>query len=635
MALETGSSDAGTAGHAPSGRGPLALKRARLSVRGRMLVSLTVLILCVVALTTLIHLYHAREIVWEGTLREAELVARQIYSQTAHGLSRAPGRDPWETLRRDRELRALLDSSVGHAPWLLYAIIEDTAGIARLHSDMKQEGQRIPPQPNLRVLVGRPGPQRLWDLYRPPQTYEVALPLDVNGVPFATIRLGVALALVRRQLDDSLRYSVLLGVFALVAALAVALALSSVTLEPIRKLAEDMERLRRGEFDIGTAAGPTDEFGRLAYQLQQLGQQMHADRTRTLAERSHFQSAVDQLEDGLMLFGPDGRVLFANRMVEVAVRRPAAEVVGAPLDEALPPLHPLRPLVQQALHEGVSARNATVEVPDGEAPVQLLVSVFPVSDRAQTCDGAIMVLKDLKSVTVSARTFQSLIQYSAQLAALGQVTSEVTHDVKNPLHAMMVHIAFLRERLGEQPPDVRRSLDVLETEIGRADTLVNRFTEVTRPPEISMQPLDLNALVREVTGLLRRQWQVRGVQFQVELDPSLPSVAGEEELLRRAVLNLVLNACQALPDGGTVAISTTRDDETHVTLTVADTGVGIPPEDLERVFAPYYTTKPGGTGIGLPLVRRVVMMHHGEIQILSTIGEGTRAVIRLPVSVAV
>jgi two-component system sensor histidine kinase AtoS len=415
----------------------------------------------------------------------------------------------------------------------------------------------------------------------------------------------------------------------------VALALSSVTLEPIRKLAEDMERLRRGEFDIGTAAGPTDEFGRLAYQLQQLGQQMHADRTRTLAERSHFQSAVDQLEDGLMLFGPDGRVLFANRMVEVAVRRPAAEVVGAPLDEALPPLHPLRPLVQQALHEGVSARNATVEVPDGEAPVQLLVSVFPVSDRAQTCDGAIMVLKDLKSVTVSARTFQSLIQYSAQLAALGQVTSEVTHDVKNPLHAMMVHIAFLRERLGEQPPDVRRSLDVLETEIGRADTLVNRFTEVTRPPEISMQPLDLNALVREVTGLLRRQWQVRGVQFQVELDPSLPSVAGEEELLRRAVLNLVLNACQALPDGGTVAISTTRDDETHVTLTVADTGVGIPPEDLERVFAPYYTTKPGGTGIGLPLVRRVVMMHHGEIQILSTIGEGTRAVIRLPVSVAV
>src|SRR5262245_13005765 len=204
MTPESRSAQSDAVSRGPSGESsPPPRRRISLSVRGRMLVSLGGLTLCVVTLTTLIHLYHAREIVWEATLREAELVARQIYSQTAHGLSRAPGGDPWQTLKGDRELRSLLDASVGHAPWLLYAVIADTDGIARLHSDPQQEGHRIPPQPNLRELFARPGPWRLRDLYRAPETYEITLPLEVDNASFGTIRLGVALALVRRQLDDS------------------------------------------------------------------------------------------------------------------------------------------------------------------------------------------------------------------------------------------------------------------------------------------------------------------------------------------------------------------------------------------------------------------------------------------------
>ena len=597
------------------------------------MIALTALALCLVTVTTLVDLYHSSQILWNATFRELELVARQIYSQSAHSLSRGNA-NPVDALRSDRELRALLEASVGYAPGLLYAMIADPAGIAVVHSNLKREGQALPPQPDFRGLVSAPTLSRLWKAYQAPQIYELRLPFDVDGQPFATIRLGIALPLVRAQLEDSFRSSLTLGVFALVVALAVALAVSGVTLKPLRKLSEDMERLRRGEFDVGDHAGPKDEFGRLAYQLRLLGQQMQSERARVLVERSHFQSAVDQIEDGMMLLGADGRVLFANRAVEIAVGRPANDVLGTAIDELLAPEHPLRQLARRALEHGGASRNVTVEIPAEGTPIQLLVSAFPVGQEGRACDGAILVLRDLQSVAVSARAFQSLLERSAQLVALGQVTSEVTHDVRNPLHAMMVHVAFLKERLESQPPDVRRSLDILEGEITRADGVVSRFIEAVRPAAISMMPLDLNSMLREVFALLEGQWRAKGVSLGVELDPGLPLVRGDEELLRRAFMNVVLNACQALPQGGRVTITTERDGDDFAQLTVADTGAGVPAEDLDKIFSMYYTTKRGGSGIGLPLVRRVVEMHDGDIRFLSTVGQGTRVIVRLPLSEA-
>jgi two-component system sensor histidine kinase AtoS len=315
--------------------------------------------------------------------------------------------------------------------------------------------------------------------------------------------------------------------------------------------------------------------------------------------------------------------------VEVAFGTPAKALVGAPVDEMVGPDHPLRPLVAKALQQGASSRNVTLEIPTDGRPVELLASVFSMTGQGGAPEGAILVVRDPHSLAVSARTFQSLIQYSAQLAALGQVTSEVTHDVKNPLHAMTVHVAFLRERLAGQPADVQRSLDILEAEIRRADSVVSRFMQAVRPEDISMKPLDLNALLQGVSTVLAADWKRQGVALMMRPDPRLPPVPGDEEMLRRAFMNIVLNACQALPMGGDITIRTEREDAL-AKVTVADTGVGIAPEDLERIFAAYYTTKPGGTGLGLPLVRRAVDLHHGDIQFLSTVGRGTTVVVRLP-----
>ena len=607
--------------------------RGGLSIRAREIIVLGLLTLCVVALSTAVHLYHVRQIVWSSTLREADLVARQIYSQSAWALSRRSSPDPRAVLSHDSDLRALLNASVGYAPWLLYAAITDSNGRAIVHSDRKREGQLVPPQKSLRELIANHPLQRMLGAEPPFPIYEVTVPFNASGGSVFAIRLGIAMPLLRDRLNDAFWYTLTLGAIALAAALVVALALSSVTLKPIRKLAEDMERLRRGEFDVGDNAGPKDEFGKLAYQLQMLGKQMESDRTQILAERSELDSvhmAVDHLEDGILFATADGRIVFANRSIETVLGRPAKDAVGKHLRDVFAPDHALRHMILRAMEDVAVTRNAKIEIPTDGAPLELLASVFPVSGNASACEGAILVVRDLKSVAVSARTFQSLIQYSAQLAALGQITAEVAHDVKNPLHAMVVRVAFLKERLTSPPPDVVRSLDVLEAEINRAAAVVDRFMEVVYPADAVRLPVDVNGLLREITVLLQTEWQAKGVMLTVHADPNLPPGRGDEQMLRRAFMNLIVNACQAMPNGGEVTVTTEAEADAYVKVAISDSGVGIPREDVERIFKMYYTTKPEGTGIGLALVRRVVDLHHGSIEIRSTVGQGTSVIVRLP-----
>jgi PAS domain S-box-containing protein len=608
-------------------------RRTGLSLQAREILALALLTLCVVALSTAVHLFHVEQIVWNSTLREADLVERQIYTQCVRTLSRRTFEDPRTVLSQDADLRALLDATVGYAPWLLYSVISDDKGVAIVHSDRKREGELVPPQRSLKNLVNDHPLRRLLFESRQSEIYEVTLPFNVNGKRLATIRLGIAMSLLRSRLDDALWYTVTLGLLSLAAALVVAVGLSSVTLKPIRKLAEDMERLRRGEFDVGSSAGPKDEFGKLAYQLQLLGKQMESDRTQILAERSEIntvQTAVDHIEDGILFTTADGVILFANRSVEMVLGRSARDAAGKHLSDVFPPDHPLWRLMLRALEQGEASRNAKIEVPTDGAPLELLASVFPVSPEGSKGAGVILVVRDLKSLAVSARTFQSLIQYSAQLAALGQITSEVAHDVKNPLHAMVVRVAFLRERIPNPTPDITRSLDVLEAEIHRAAAVVDRFSEVVYPSDLARQPVDINAILRELTTLLQAEWQAKGVVLTARLDPDLPVSKGDEQMLRRAFMNLIVNACQAMPRGGPVTITSEAETEALLKVTIEDAGVGIPSEDVERIFKMYYTTKQEGTGIGLALVRRVVDLHHGSIEIHSTIGQGTSVIVRLP-----
>ena len=256
---------------------------------------------------------------------------------------------------------------------------------------------------------------------------------------------------------------------------------------------------------------------------------------------------------------------------------------------------------------------------------EFLVSIVAMRDKSRAM-GAAILMKDLDSI----KTVQSLVSYSTKLAALGRLTSGVAHEVKNPLNAMMIHLELLKERLEAPSAEVQQSLEVIGSEIHRLDRVVQGFLRFMRPQELVLKTIDVNGLLRNLTALIEAEWQGEGIRIACELDPTLPPVGADEELLRQAFLNMLQNAGQAMPKGGTVTIRTTCHGRDVVRVDIADEGVGIARDDLERVFKLYYTTKPEGTGIGLSVAYRIVQLHDGAIEVDSELGRGTTMTVRLP-----
>lgn len=599
----------------------------RFGVKGKEAAVITLLTLLVVAAATFVHLSQLSRVVVQEALQQAELIAKQIYAQSSWTLSRVRGADPSEILRSDRELRSFLEASVGYSPHLLYALIADRKGKMIFHSQREKEGSEAPARPSLDQLLSFDPIRRFQALYDKGKIYEATLPLSLNGKPFGSIRIGIATSLLRREMTASLQRSLALAGLALPVAWLVAMGLGALILKPIRKLTREVDRIGRGDFEIGGSRSRGDEIGELTSQLQLLGQQLQADRLKMLSEKAQLQQVVDHLEDGIIILTRDRRILFFNKAAEVVVKRPLEEAIGWPWADTLDPFHPLRPLLEHAFEQQASFRNATIVLPRDGGHKEFLVSVFLVTDARQTM-GAMVVVKDLESI----KTLQSLISYSAKLTALGRLTSGVAHEVKNPLNAMMIHLEILKEKLEVPSEDVQQSLEVIGSEIRRLDRVVQGFLRFIRPEELRLKLLDLNALLKDLVALVETEWQKEGIQFTFHFDATLPLMAVDEELLRQAFLNILLNACQAMPTGGTVYISTEREEWEFVKVSIADTGVGIPPEDIGKIFQLYYTTKSGGSGIGLSLVYRIVQMHDGSIEVLSEMGQGTTMVIRLPVS---
>ncbi|MCM3881116.1 MAG: ATP-binding protein [Vicinamibacterales bacterium] len=250
---------------------------------------------------------------------------------------------------------------------------------------------------------------------------------------------------------------------------------------------------------------------------------------------------------------------------------------------------------------------------------------------------------------------ESFKAISEKLASrsLGRLMAGVTHEVRNPLNAMAIHLELVREKLLRQQRDAHapvgavlrveggdrpatefdgacEHLDVIGAEIKRLDEVITGFVRFIRPEELQLQPVNVEALIAEVLALIEPNLTRRGILSRTAVPTKLPRLEADPALLRQALLNLALNACQAMPKGGTLKMGATLAKDRRVALTVEDTGTGIPAADLERIFDLYFTTKPEGTGIGLSIVYRIVQLHGGEIEVESTQDRGTTFRLLLP-----
>ncbi len=225
---------------------------------------------------------------------------------------------------------------------------------------------------------------------------------------------------------------------------------------------------------------------------------------------------------------------------------------------------------------------------------------------------------------------------SKRLAALGRVSSGIAHEVKNPLNAMGIHLELLRMQLPEGGPEgnneARNHVNILSQQMRRLDEVVGGFLTFARPDQLALAPVSMHALLDDMLPVISAEAGKTGVTVVVECPPDLPPVLGDAGQLHQAFLNLAINACQAMPDGGRLRIAAKRADPRQLEVVIEDTGTGIAPENLDKIFNLYFTTKPGGSGVGLALVYRTVHLHDGDIEVQSVPGHGTTFRITLPLA---
>lgn len=209
-----------------------------------------------------------------------------------------------------------------------------------------------------------------------------------------------------------------------------------------------------------------------------------------------------------------------------------------------------------------------------------------------------------------------------QLVALSRLNAGIAHEIKNPLNAMSINLELLRNEIGTTRP-AAEYLSVITEQLRRLDEVVQTFLKFSRPEQLTLRPTSLVTIFENIRPIVEAEAEAGRVAVEFTTAASLPDVRGDGPSLRNAILNLALNGVQAMPNGGTLRVAAAKHPGGQVAVTITDTGVGIPADQLDKIFNLYFTTKPGGTGIGLAMVYRTVQMHDGAISVESAPGRGT------------
>ncbi|MBZ5722883.1 MAG: PAS domain-containing protein [Acidobacteriia bacterium] len=527
-------------------------------------------------------------------------------------------------LGTDRDLNTMLDSVVGNWPIVYDAAIVDADGKAILHTNPELIGKLVPHRPDFQVVQDSNFQQQLRLVYNPATVYEVRMPLQLDGAPFGSIRVGVSTVFLKNELTPRLQHALIFSTFSILLSLVLAAGLSRLALGPLEQISRTLDSVTAGDADgIAHEGAPTDEYGLVTLKIAHLGRQMRDAKEIFSALKDNVDQIMANLQDGLMLFTRDSRVVLVSASVEPFLGRPRQELLGHTVKEIFTPDSALGELVLQGFQQRHAISPREIEMPNGK---RVLMGLDFIQEGGAQI-GALLTLRDAESV----RRIEDEIEMSRRMSASGRLTRGVAHEVKNPINAIVLHLQLLQDKLQQVDPDTRRHMDIIGSEIHRLDRVVQILVDFTRPRDLHLEEIDLRCLVEEVVMLAGPDAQQHGVSITSKLGSEPLTVKVDTDFMKQAILNVVLNGVQAMPKGGPLAITAQREEDTVVTE-IRDHGGGIPPEVQEKIFELYFTTKQGGSGIGLAQTYQILQWHYGSIDFESVVGQGATFRLRLPLA---
>jgi len=479
---------------------------------------------------------------------------------------------------------------------------------------------------------------------------DFAMPVLVNGQKWGTARVGVSkkrmeAEIVRTRSELAVLTLVML-VFGAVSAALIARRIS----RPVQQLAEGAAAIARGEWNQRIDPPTDDEIGKLAtafnHMVAELAQQRvaledaNAELRRGFEELTDLKSYTDNilasLTTGIVTVDLEGRVVTLNPAAELMTGFFAGEVRGRYCTEVFAHTPDLAELLMETLATRAAMPGMTVTLRrrNGRTmPVELAAAPLRGGEGKEL--GVIGVFRDLTRV----RQLEDRLRRSDRLAAIGELAAGLAHEIKNPLTSLLTFSRHLPRRF-EDAEFRQKFLSVVPRELERINTIVERLLELARPARLTFKPLRPAALLERVLELYGDRIEAQNVRVVREWLRDVPVIWADHDALYRALVNLVTNALDAMPRGGALTLrvgwseaetlATARAGTRRVAIEVEDSGAGIAPTDLDRVFNPFFSTKEGGTGLGLALTQKIVEDHGGSIDVRNNPGAGALFRIVLP-----
>jgi len=637
-----------------------------MRLKTKLVLAITALVFVIAGVVSLVYVHQLVKAAVLETYDTNQMVADQVRYALQNALEAGlkdrmvASNDPGalralvaQTVQNDPTLQAALVSVIRYSSTVYDVNIGDSQGLVLLSTNPDSEGKQLPARPNYDELR-KAGPVRMMmQVFGPPKVLDIVAPLENNGKLFASVHVGVHTSLLRAVYEPLLRKAFWLMGFALIAALLAAFSLSNLALRPMAEISRQLDRL--------TAAGGApvedqaprnqDVAAQVSTKIEKIGQRMRNVEEVYSALRENLDQILGNLQDGIMLFTEDRRAVLVSEAARRFLQIDRDNILGLHAREILDDSKLLGRSLREAIESGRNMEKEEIRT-EGGRRIQASVN-FINDDETQKGLGALVTLHDLES----AAEIESELELSRRMAAIGRLTSGVGHEVKNPINAIVVHLELLKSKLGESNGPATRHLEVIDAEIRRLDRVVQTLVDFARPVEVQLREQDLRPVIGDVLALAADELTMRRVTL-VSRIPAEPLIANvDADLLKQAALNVIQNGAQAMPDGGRLEVTLEEDRDyggnqaqqgqpngaaggsAHAAtysavLRVADEGIGIPDEIRDKIFDLYFTTKIGGSGIGLAMTYRILQLHHGSVEVQSRQGRGTEFRLRIPLTAA-
>jgi PAS domain S-box-containing protein len=343
--------------------------------------------------------------------------------------------------------------------------------------------------------------------------------------------------------------------------------------------------------------------------------------------KRQLQAIFDGITDGLIIVDRDFTIVAVNKAEAAFLGGEPKDLVGKPCYEIycrgkdaceLCPAH-------ETFATGKPALASRLELTTGYHRRGVDVYTFPVKDEQGVTIQAIQYIKDVGD----RMKLEKQLREVEQLTGIGQMAANVAHEIRNPLLAVGGFARQLHEQMDPQDPR-REFTGIILEEVTRLEQILREQLTLERHLQPVLAPVDLNQILRDVRKLLSHGLLSSQIRLVGELAENLPITMGDANQLKQAFLNIIQNAIQSMPEGGTIQVSTVQRGQSIV-VRIDDTGPGIPDDVMDKLFVPFFTTRKSGSGLGLAVTRRIIENHGGEIEVMSEVGRGTTFEVSLPI----